>query len=208
MVGRVASGVALGLALVGCGGYFTDAGRSSAIGAVQGATDDASRKLIDQAAVQAAAAARDEALGPATEAALQKLIAGAGESVRVQILSIVTAQLQNQMRRLVRVVIDEAFGPVTLAELDAARERVVGASLQADMDAIVGAEIPKVVVAFQTSMLTALAPLQHAADAEAAKWRPIAIAFAVGAVFLFVALVFTWHVLQTHRKLLDRFLPK
>jgi len=214
--------VALALLCCGCGSLFNGVGQNTAAGAITAATDADSQKKIDNVVTEATKAARDEALGPNTDAALQKLIADTdvklqaivtetGKSAQGQ-LDGMTASLQQRVQKTIRLTIDEALGATTIAEADALREELVGTPLQKDVDALIDSAAPHInqVVqqAVQQAVQTSIAPIKTTADAEAAKWEPIAIGFAVGAALLIVCCVILVHVLRAHRQVIDKLMAQ
>jgi len=186
-------------------------GQQAATGAVAGVTSDDSKTKLSSLASTAASAARDEALGPNTDAALQKLLAdldtriqtlltNMGATTQGQLNGIITAQLREQIRTLVRQTIDEALGAVTLQEADALREELFGAPLQKNLDALIDSATPHISQVVQQAVQSSVTPLKSEADAEAAKWEPIAIGFAIGAALLVVCLVVLLYALRSHKQ--------
>jgi hypothetical protein len=198
------------LLCTGCAPYFTGMGQNAATGAVNGLTTDDSKKKLDGLVTDATKSARDEALGPNTDAAGRKLIDDWGTELRAQINAIITAELQAKLKKLVRDAIDEALGGKTLTDADTLRERLVGPPLQKDLDDLIDAASPHLAAAVTQAVQSSLAPInkdvqavQTSVDAEAAKWKPIAIAFAIGCALLLVCLVFAYLMLRHHRQVID-----
>lgn len=189
--------------LLGCGGSFNSWGHEAAAGALDGLTSpDAGAALATvgaEVAKAATSAARDEALGPTTSVDIDRLVTGAGASVRAQMDDLVATDLRPRLKQTIRLVIDEALGDATQRELDALRERLVGGPLQQDIDALA----PHLAQVVQASVAGAMASVQAdvardkaAADAEAAKWRPIVVGLAVGALALLACLGFAAYVIR------------
>lgn len=194
----------------GCGSYFTNMGHNAANGALDAVTSDDAKKKLAGLTTEATKAARDEALGPDTDAKLQKLITDAGVTTRAQLEQLITDALQERIRKTVRIAVDEVGSPKTLSDADTLRERLVGAPLQKDLNDLIDAAAPHLAAAVQQSVQSSLQPIKAeessiktAADAEAAKWKPIAIGFAVGSGFLVVCLVFAYLLLRHHRQVIE-----
>jgi hypothetical protein len=207
------------LACCGCGSYFTGVGQSVGAGIVSGATSDDAKKKLSGLTADAVKAARDEALGPKTDAELrkliadtdvelQKLVADTGAATRAQVNEVLTRTLQERLRQTIRLTIDEAFGPTTLREAGVLREELVGPPLQRDVDALIDAAAPHLAKAVQQAVQVSITPLKTSADEEAAKWKPIAIAFAVGTGFLLICFAFGVYVIQGHRKVIHTLLTQ
>jgi len=197
--------------LLGCGATFTAWGHEAAVGAIDALTSpDAGAALATvgaEAAKAAASAARDEALGQATDADVQRILAGAGATAREQADDLVTLDLRPRLLQTVRLVIDEALDEVTLREISALREQIAGQPLQQDLNALIDAAAPHLTKAVQQSIAGALVPIQvdvnqakAAADAEAAKWKPIAIGLAVGAALLIACLALAVRIIGHHAR--------
>jgi hypothetical protein len=158
------------------------------------AAQGALAELSSDAGLEAIAAARDEALGPATDIDLQAIVRDTGATTRQQ-LSAAEDELQGRLL--------DALGPATEARVAALREQLVGAPLRADLDALIDQETPRLAAALQgaiaQSVQASLAPVK----AEEERWRPIAWAFAIGSAFLLVGLVFAVIVLRSHRKVIE-----
>ena len=195
----------------GCAPTLSGWGRATAAGALDEFTGDAGTQAIAatyaSAAKAAADSARDELLGSATDAAIAKLISSAGAGARVQVDALLTDMLQKRIRQTVRLSIDEALGGRTRSEVEDLREDLVGPPLRADVDALIDAAAPHLAQALQNAIAGSLVPLQTdvatakaAADAEAATWKPIAIAFAIGAAFLLVGLVLAVLLIRGHQR--------
>ncbi len=202
----------------GCGSYFTSWGHDAATGAIDAVTNDNARKRVAALTTDAVKAAREEALGPTTDAELQRLVTAAGDTAKAQLNTMVvqlTATLQVQLRQMVRAAINEALGTTTLKEVGALREEVAGPPLQKDIDALIDSASPHLTQAVQQAIQTSLAPLKIEvstlktdADAEAAKWKPIAIGFAIGCGFLLIGLIFGVYVLRSHRRIIESLLAQ
>ena len=184
-------------------------GQNAATGAVNGVTSDDSKKKLDTLVTDATKAARDEALGPDTDAKLQKLVTDTGATTKTQ-LEALTLVLQQRLRQTVRLSLDELGSPKTLQDADKLREELVGGPLQQDLNNLIDAAAPHLAAAVQQSVQSSLTPIKTAestlktdADAEAAKWKPIAIAFAIGCALLVVVLVFAYLLLRHHRQVID-----
>ena len=205
----------LALGLCGCGStYFTGLGHDAAQGALNAVTSDAAKKQLSGLSTAATKAARDEALGPTTDAELQKLVLSTGKTTRAQVdelvAGLITEALQAKLKQTVRQAIDEAFGKTTLKEAAALREELVGTPLQQDLDHLIDAAAPRLAKAVQQAVQASVAPLtkdanqlKTEADQEAAKWRPVAIGFAVGAGILLICLIFSAFVILNHRRVIE-----
>jgi hypothetical protein len=221
--------LALSLLSCGCGTLLAGAGQSTATGAVNGITSDASKQKIDSLVTDATKAARDEALGPNTNAQLQTLVSNsdtalqklltdtdarvqamitnAGVNARGQLDTAISNKVQERLQQTIRLTIDEALGSATLQEADALREELVGAPLQKDVDALIDSAAPHLNQVVQQAVTQAvqssITPIKTTADAEAAKWEPIAIGFAVGTALLILCIVILVHVLRSHKQVID-----
>ena len=196
------------LACAGCSAYYADSGHAAAAGALADLTSPAADAKYAEAAAgatkAAAAVARAELLGPETTAAAAALVKTTGDSLRLEVAGVVQTAgaglMRIDLRPTVRLVLDESFGDKTLREIDALRERLVGAPLRDDLnDAIDGAGPHLATVAAQ-ALATATKPVQVAADAEAEKWKPIAVGFAVGCGLLLACLFFAGWLVREHQK--------
>jgi F0F1-type ATP synthase membrane subunit c/vacuolar-type H+-ATPase subunit K len=199
------------LLCTGCASYFTGMGQNAATGAVNGITSDDSKKKLDGLASAATKAARDEALGPTTDADGQKLITDWGAALRGQLNTLITKELQDKLRETIRQAIDEALGKRTLKDVDALREELVGPPFQKDLDDAIDSAKPHLSSAVQDALQTSLGTIkvdlsnvQTQADQEAAKWKPIAIGFAIGTGFLLLCLIFAVILIRGHRKMIDK----
>jgi len=190
------------LALAGCSPTLTGAGHNLGAGLVSSVTDSAARddvsKLTADAAKSATAAARDELLGPDTEARAKAIVTDMGAALRQQIDEALGASLRARVAAIVQAVLDEAA-----AEVPALRDQLVGEATRQDVDALIDEAAPHLAAAVQGAVASSLAPVKASADAEAAKWKPIAIGLGVGGVALLLALVAAVHVLWTHRKVIE-----
>lgn len=199
--------------LLSCSPTLTNAGRSATTGAVEGVTSDASTKRIDKLAGSVVDTARDEVLGPQTDTDLTRIIATANTAIEADLetdVRALTLRLQRELRRTIRTSIDEALNDTTFEEVDDLRDEVTGAPLRENTNALIDSAAPHLATAIQV----ALKPLQDSlqadvqdirslktdADAEARKWRPIAIGFAVGAALLAAALAFAVTLVRRHKR--------
>lgn len=188
----------------GCSPYFTGVGHDLTMGAMDEVTSPSSKKHLTELAITAVRGARNEALGPTTQDELRQVVVVLGDSLREQLNTIITQELRAQVKQLVRMVVDELLGTNTLAKVGALREELVGQPLQHDLDALIAAEVPKLTLQIQQST----APIVKEADQELAKWKPIAIAFAVGSGFLLVGLVFAFFIIHSHHKTIGTLIAK
>jgi hypothetical protein len=186
---------------------FSGIGHRTAAGAVDEVTTDASADRLAELAAKVSAAAAAGALGDASDLAVDRLVAAAGESARREIDAMITVRLQAKLRETVRLSLDEALGRATQREVDAIREELVGPPLRADLDALIDAAAPHLADALQKAVSASITPVEAQvaqakteADQEAAKWRPIAIAFACGAGLLIVCLVLAVVLIRGHVK--------
>ncbi len=201
----------LALEVCGCGSYFTGVGHDAASGALSAVTSDDTKKKLVSLTTEAVKGARDEALGPTTDAELQKLVNDTAATTRAQLNEMITVTLQERVRQTIRLAIDEALGKYTLKEADTLREELFGVPLQHDLDQLIDAAAPHltqavqgaVQQAVQTAIQTSVTPLKTDVDQEAAKWRPIAIGFAVGTCLLVICLIFVAFALVSHRKVIE-----
>jgi hypothetical protein len=194
----------LALLFCGCSPYFTGVGHDLTAGAMQEATSTASKKALTELTVSAMQGARNEALGTTTQADLKALTSGLGDDIRAQLNGLITAELTTQLRQLIRTLIDEALGVTTLQEVGALREELVGTALQQDIDAIITSEVPKLTQSLQHNIKVSLAPIETTADNDLAKWKPIAIGFAIGSGLLLICMVIGLVlVLRSHQKVLE-----
>jgi len=155
----------------------------------------------------AASAARDEVLGFETDEDVARLVAVAGVSARAEVDDLVTQDLRPRLRQTIRLVIDEALGGATLREVAALREELAGPPLRQDVGALIDAMGPHLTQVAQAAVAGALGPVQTdvtqakvAADAEAAKWKPIAIGLAVGAALLLACLALAVRLIGHHTR--------
>ena len=210
--------LALALLPTGCGTYYTASARDAAQGALDtlaGPAADARYAQTATAVVQAAgSAARTELLGPATGAALTALTTGEGTALRAEVTHTVQAagtaaraELARtfateavQLRTALRLVLDEALGPATQREVATLRETLAGAPLQHDLDAVIDSATPHLTAAVTAAVGGVVLPVQAAADAEATRWRPIAVAFAVGCALLLLCLGFAAWIIREHQR--------
>jgi hypothetical protein len=197
--------VTLAFASSGC---LTEWGRELSTGAVYGLTTPEATQRIGALASSASTAAgesvREEILGKKTDLAATRLIQTAGNSVDAEL-----ASLTPQIRSMVRLSIDEALGKETQAEITALREQILGAPARADVNALLDSASPHVAQVLKDAVSGAVAPVEvdiHQANAEAsteaAKWRPIAMAFALGCGLLLVAIVLAVILIRSHQKTL------
>ncbi len=200
----------------GCGSYFTGWGHDAASGALGAVTSQEAEQKLNALTTGAVKAARDEALGPATDADLQKLVRNMGTATRAQLdemVQEVTATLQAKLREMLRGAIDEALGATTLKRVGGLREELAGSPLQRDLDALIDSASPHLTKAVQEAVQASIAPikievstLKTDADAEVAKWKPLAIGFAVGCGCLVICLIFGAFTLRSHRQIIEKLL--
>ena len=202
------------LLLTGCASYYTASGRAAAEGALDDLTGpDAGARYAAVAAETtraAGAAARSELLGLETQVAATALIKTVGDTAKSEVAGVVRAagggaraellKERTDLLKTVRLALDEALSKETLREVAALREELAGAPLQDDLDAIVDSAAPHLAVAVTTALGKVVLPVQAAADAEAAEWRPVAIAFAVGCGLLVVCLGFAGWLIRGHQQ--------
>jgi hypothetical protein len=198
------------IACCGCGAFFTGMGHDAATGAVNAVTSDDSKKKLSDLTTEATKAARDEALGQTTDDDIQKLIKNAGITTRAELEALITATFQARLRQTIRLAVDEMLGTKTLADADALREELLGKPFQDDLNAALDAAGPHLATAAQKAVQASLVPintetntLKTTADAEAAKWKPIAIGFGIGGACLLACLVVLLIVLRSHRKIIE-----
>jgi len=195
--------LACALATIGCGAAITDAGRSATTGAIDAVTKKESALAEDEAKL--VAVARETAIGAGARedvkkltdminVELQKALADTNTNVEIDVRA-----LAGRLRQELRLTIDESLGGPTLKEADALREQLMGPPLQKDVNALidtVGPHLAQMVQgaveqalkAAQKTANTEASELSQEADAAAAKWRLVAIGFAVGGVALLVSL--------------------
>ena len=181
--------VTLLLALSGCAGQLNAAAAGAAASATQSSAAQLDttqiKKELDSVgasiATSAVDAARSALLDPKTEKLLDErlrtLVVTLGKTLRAELLlardSLFDAQAHEELRSLVRSVVDEALGERTLAEVDAFRDRATGAPLQANGDALVA------------GMLKTLQSQTSAAvSAETARYRDYLVGFGVAILLL------------------------
>jgi hypothetical protein len=112
----------LSLSLIGCSPLLSNAGQSVATGAVNGLTSPASRDKLTSEETKLIAAARGEALSPATQEKLQALLVALSSDLRTELTT--TRDVLLGDRKLVQ-------------ELAALRETLLGAGARDDLDALV-----------------------------------------------------------------------
>jgi hypothetical protein len=190
----------------GCAPYYTEVGHDITVGAMAEATSTASKKQLTELVVTATQGARDEALGQTTKEDIDNLVVSFGDSIRAQLNTLVTTELRTELRELVRVIVNELLGTNTMNKIGILREELVGAPFQRDIDAVIAAEVPKITAAIQTGIQIPLTPILNEADQEAAKWKPIAIGFAVGSGFLCLCLIFAYSIIRGHRQIITTLL--
>lgn len=180
------------LSLCACSPSVSKLAQSATNGAVSSVTSPESQVKIDKLLTSAVAAARDEALSPVTSDRLK------------QIVDLLLADIHKQIVALVRDAIDEATGPVSEAAIADLREQLVGAPLRKQVDDMIDQAGPHIATAIQLS----LQPIKADADAEASKWKMVAIVSGCSGIVLIFALAMTVHVLRTHKKLVQRLMEK
>jgi hypothetical protein len=176
------------LLMTGCAGPLTNLGKDVATGITNSITSDAGSTELSTLTTELVASARNEALGPETKAQIQVLLAGAGDTANAEIQAIL-APLKGQLQAIIRGAIDEALDEKTMEEVGALREQIVGAPLRNDLQLAVNGLTPQIDQAVQSAINASVAPLKATADAEATKWKPIALGFAIGSGFLFIGLI-------------------
>jgi hypothetical protein len=194
---------ALALLAAGCGGYYTASAHAAAEGALDDLTSPAANVRYAQTVATVAQAARAEFLDPQTSTALTALVKDEGIVLRAEVASTVQtagAAARAELARTLRLTVDEALDETTLQEIAALREELAGAPLRADIDAVIDSATPHLATAVAQATARAVLPVQSAADAEASKWRPIAVAFAVGCALLCACLGFAGWVLREHQR--------
>jgi hypothetical protein len=196
--------------LSGCGGALQSGGDRVAAGAVDAVTAPAAQTRIDETVSSAVRAARDAALGSETEARARAVVAT------------VDAQVLRDARKLGDefdlAMVRAARDALSRAEVDELREGLVGAPLRSDVDALVDEAAPHLAAALRVAAQPLVADLfrqvqaalqgvqavKADADAEAAKWKRIAAAFAVGSGLLVIALWFAVALVRRHKRTIDR----
>lgn len=203
---------ATALACAGCTGYYADSGRAAAAGALADLTSPAAEAkyaaIAAGAAKSAAGAAREELLGAETADAAAALVRATGAALRLEVAGVaetagdgVRSELGRvDLRPIVRLTIDEALGERTLLDVDALRERLVGAPLRADLSAAIDSAAPHLAAAVAAAAGKVVLPVQAAATEEAARWKPIAVGFAVGCGLLLACLVFAGWLVREHQQ--------
>jgi hypothetical protein len=195
----VSRAAVLAILCAGCGSYYTTSGHAAAQGALDDLTSpDAGARyaaVASEATRAAAVTAREELIGPATRADATALVKAAGGELRVQ-LNASGKVLRDELLRSVH----GALGAKTLKDVAALREELAGAPLQADVDALVDSAAPHLAAAITTALSKVVVPVQAAADAEAARWKPIAVAFAIGCGLLLACLGFAGWLIRGHQR--------
>jgi hypothetical protein len=138
------------LAATGCVHAYDATASSASTAATEAAVsvldDPATKAKLADLAASTTAAARDEALGPATTVQVQALETGALRTGRAELLTTRDALLDPRpVRAVVRATLDEATGPATQAELVALEDAAIDAA-QVKVDAVVdelGARLAK-----------------------------------------------------------------
>ena len=156
------------LLLTACAPTISGWGHAAAQGAMSELADGGAREVA-----YVVAAARDEALGPATNAEIQTIVRDTGATAR------------RQLADAVRDSLADALGSETEARIGVLREQLVGAPLRADIDTLIEQETPRLEAAIQGALTRSLAPMR----AEEERWRPVAVGLGVGASCLFLAVV-------------------
>lgn len=210
--------LAVALLPTGCASYYAASTHAAAQGALDTLTGPAANvryaATVATVVQTAGAAARTELERPETIAALTALVTGEGAALRTAVASTVQtagaaarAELdrtllaeQGQLRQTVRLVIDEALGAKTQQEIAALREELAGAPLQHDLGAAIDSAAPHPTAAVTAAVGKVVLPVQAAADAEAARWRPIAVWFAVGCALLLFCLVLAAWIIREHQR--------
>jgi hypothetical protein len=206
--------VALLLTMTGCSAYYAASGHAAAQGALDDLAGPDAGARYAAVAAEATRAARDELLGTETRADAIALVHAAGQRAQVEAaavvgaageaaalhLSAVTRAEASELRQAVRLVIDEALNDRTLKEVAALREELAGAPLQANLNAAVDSAAPHLAAAITQALSGVAAPVRAAADAEAARWKPIAVAFAAGCGLLLLCLGFAAWLIRGHQQ--------
>jgi hypothetical protein len=189
------------LLMSGCGATFSNIGKDTTHGVISVATDEESKKKIDSLLTDAVKSARDEALGATTQKELDAIVT----NLKVQIkIAIQEALSDPATLRSIDQAREELVGAPIRADGDALREELFGAPLQQDLNNLIDGASPHLIQAIQGSVATIkidASGLKTQADNEAAKWKPIAIGFAVGSGFLLVSLVVACFLLHYHMKM-------
>lgn len=202
------------LLLAGCAGQVHDASQAATAAAVDTLDSDAEKKKLEDLLTAAVETARNTALSVDTAKQVTALVTSTGTQVRAEAVSTRDALLDEKLqaevaqlreaaigagaRAQVRQLLDEVLGPATQAQVDALREHLVGAPLQGDVDALSlhVAELSR--AATQAALVSAGATV----DAEASKYKGVAIYLGAAVGGLLIALCVTVWVIRSHHKLL------
>lgn len=199
--------------LSGCGGYLTNWGTDLSKGVTNELVSDAGAAELSALTKDLVSSARNEALGPETNQQIQTLLTNAGKTTDAETEKLLVV-FREQLRLSVREAIDEALNEQTLQEVGAVREQVAGAPLRADLELAISGMKPQLDQVVQSTIDTSIMSLQKAKDQEAiavhadlVKWKPIAIAFVIGSIFLLIGLIlgiilFIYHE-KSHQKVIE-----
>lgn len=186
----------------GCAGYYHDAAQSAANGAAAGlvANDPGLARLGSDIA----GAARDQVFGPVAQAELDALANGLVRTASTLLAQRIHDIVQQELQVLLASLPDirETLVGTPLRDDGAAlREELFGAPMRADLDALIDAEVPRLTAALALQAR----PVEQNLDSEIAKWRPIAIGFAVGCASLLVGLALLLH---RHNQIIEKVLRR
>jgi hypothetical protein len=197
---------ALAATLTACGGAYQQVGAKITRGATSVLDDPVERKKIDDAGAEAAKAAAggaadvlQERLPPIIESTLTL----AGQTTRTQV-GYLAGDLRSHVRLLGSSLDEVLVSPEMLAAIDALRERLVGQPLRDDGDKLAASLGASVGASMGQAFNKAIATVRPSIDAEASKWKPIAIGFGVGAgALLLMVIILVWTV-RGHRQIIER----
>jgi hypothetical protein len=197
----------------GCAGALTNLGHDVSQGAFNTITSDAGASELSGLTKDIVASARDEALGPETNKQMQLLLSDANKTIEAELTKLLE-MVRQQLRLVIREAIDEALGEKTIQEIGAMREQLAGAPLREDLRLAIEGITPELDQAFVSAVNASVSPiktqaelLKEQADAEAVKWKPIALGFVIGSAFLLIGLIlglvlFVLHE-RSHRKIIE-----
>lgn len=201
----------LAVACVACGGAYQQAGSNVATGAINATDTPVEQKKIDDISANASKAATQAAISTALSPDNRKAMT---DALSLTLSSSITSAapaldgLRSHVRLIVKGALDEALTGPALQEaivyVDTLREHLVGQPFRDASDAWVADLGPKLGTSMGQAFKRAAGQVTPTLDAEAAKWKPIAIGFGAGAgALLLTVIVLTW-ALHGHRKVIEQ----
>jgi hypothetical protein len=191
------------LLLTSCAGSLSNLTDHATQGAIDVLTSNDNANKLSSLATHVVSSARDEALGSTTNQEIQNLISDSGQTSQAEINKIISV-FQQQLVSSIRLVLDEVFSKTTFQEVGNLRENLIGQPFRDDLNRAILEASPQLNQAIQLAIQTSFSPIKIEADVEAQKWKPIALTFAIGCVFLLISLILGFFLaLRSHRKVIE-----